>query len=276
MSKRIIFVTGSMGRGGAERVISLLSDYYVNQGWSVTIAMLLHNITDGYSLNPGVRVVDLSQQGMKAVLAIPFVARRLRKLIRNEKPDAVVSFMAQNTLICGMACVGLSVRLIASERIDPTMVHRNVIYRSILNRIYAKCERTILQTQRAWNYFPEAVRNNSIVIPNPIQVTCCASNQPKKRIVTAGRYVTQKNHTMLVNAFHVFHKDHPNYVLDIYGDGPKRAEYEAQIEHLGLQACVSLKGSSTRLHEDIADAAMFVLSSDFEGLPTGSITRLHC
>lgn len=228
--------------------------------------MLLHNITDGYQLNPNVQIVNLSQKNMKAVLSIPFIAKRLRRLIKNDKPDAVVSFMAQNTLICGMACAGLNVRLIASERIDPAMVHRNFIYRSILNRIYAKCERTILQTQRAWNYFPDAVRKNSIIIPNPIQVSCYASGQSKKRIVTAGRYVDQKNHTMLINAFHAFYRNHPDYVLDIYGDGPKKVEYETQIACLGLQACVSLKGSSTRLHEDIADAAIFVLSSDFEGL----------
>lgn len=266
MNRKIIFVTGSMGRGGAERVISLLSDYYAKKGWSVTIAMLLHNITNGYQLNPNVRVIDLSKSGLSSAMAIPFVAQKLRKLIRTVHPDVVVSFMAQNTLICGLACAGTSVRMIASERIDPAMVHRNIVYRSILHRIYANCECTILQTKRAWNYFPESVKKNSVIIPNPIQVACCANEHWKKRIVTAGRLESQKNHAMLIDAFNAFHKDYPDYVLDIYGEGTKRADLEAQIKSLGLEACVKLCGSSARLHQDIADAAMFVLSSDFEGL----------
>lgn len=264
--KRIIFVTGSMGRGGAERVISLLSDYYANQGWSVTIAMLLHDITDGYRLNPNVQIVDLSQKNMKAALAIPFVAKRLRSLIQDGQPDAVVSFMAQNTLICGIACAGLSVRLIASERIDPAMVHRNALYRSILNRIYGNCARTILQTKRAWSYFPNWVQKNSVIIPNPTQVQCRATEQWEKRIVTAGRLEDQKNHAMLIDAFAAFHKECPDYVLDIYGEGSKRESLEDQIHGLKLEDCISLRGSSPKLHEDIANAAMFVLSSDFEGL----------
>jgi len=264
--KKIVFVTGAMGRGGAERVISLLSDYYANKGWAVSIAMLLHDITDGYAINPNVQIVDLSQKNMAAILAIPFVAGRLRKYVLQQQPDVVVSFMAQNTLICGLAWAGIKVRLIASERIDPSMVHRNRIYRAILNKIYSQCDRTILQTQRAWAYFPKSVRSNSVIIPNPIQVHSLAAQKWRKRVVTAGRLVDQKNYAMLIEAFHGFHSHYPDYCLDIYGEGPNRKSLENQIQKLGLADCVHLKGSSPKLHEDIADAAMFVLSSSFEGL----------
>lgn len=264
--KKIVFITGSMGRGGAERVISLLSDYYADKGWAVSIAMLLHDLTDGYAIHPDVQILDLSQKNMPAVIAIPFVAKRLRKYVLQQQPDVIVSFMAQNTLICGLACVGVKGRLIASERIDPSMVRRNRIYRAILNRIYAHCDRTILQTQRAWAYFPKSVQCNSIIIPNPIQVHSLAAKEWRKRIVTAGRLVHQKNHAMLIEAFHDFRDKYPDYCLDIYGEGPNRKSLENQILELGLADCVHLKGSSPKLHEDIADAAMFVLSSSFEGL----------
>lgn len=264
--KKIVFVTGAMGRGGAERVISLLSDYYANKGWAVSIAMLLHNITDGYAINPKVRIVDLSQKNIAAALAIPFVAKRLRKYILQQQPDVVVSFMAQNTLVCGLAWAGVKARLIASERIDPSMVHRNWIFRTALNIIYSQCDRTILQTQRVWAYFPKSVQRNSVVIPNPIQVHSLAAQRWKKRIVTAGRLADEKNHAMLIEAFRDFHDHYPDYCLDIYGEGPNRKSLEDQIQESGLAAHVHLKGSSSRLHEEIADAAMFVLSSSFEGL----------
>ena len=40
--KKITFVTGAMGRGGAERVISLLANRYCQMGWEVSILLLLH------------------------------------------------------------------------------------------------------------------------------------------------------------------------------------------------------------------------------------------
>ena len=49
--KTIVFVTGAMSRGGAERVISILSDHYANKGWNVEILMVLHNKIE-YEINP--------------------------------------------------------------------------------------------------------------------------------------------------------------------------------------------------------------------------------
>lgn len=266
MGNSIVFVTGAMCRGGAERVISILANDYVSRGWQVTIAMLLHHDTDGYYLDPKIRVADLSQPGVKAMIAIPIVAMRLRRLIKESQPEAVVSFMAQISVVSGLACSGLPVRLIASERIDPAMVHRGFLYRSVLYHFYAKCSCLILQTKRAWSFFPDRIRKNSVIIPNPIQVSDSVAEHWKKKIVTAGRLETQKNHAMLIRAFNDFHQDYPDYILEIFGDGTKGDELRKQIHILGLDDCVHLRGSSSTLHKDISDAAMFVLSSDYEGL----------
>lgn len=264
--KSILFVTGSMGRGGAERVISLLSKYYAENGWTVTIAMLLHSIADGYQLHRNVKIVDLSQKKMNATISIPFVASRLRRHIKQNRPDVIVSFMAQYTVICGIACAGLKVRLITSERIDPAMVHRNFIYRIALNRIYSKCERTVLQTKRAWAYFPESVQKNSTIIPNPISVNTYATEERKKRIVTAGRLEKQKNQAMLIDAFAKLYQQKSEYTLDIFGEGTLKNQLQAQIDQLGMTEHITLCGSVSNLHEQIADAEIFVLPSDFEGL----------
>ena len=58
--KHIVFVTGAMGGGGAERVISILSDFYIKKEWRVSIAMLLHNKIE-YTINPKVEILDFSK-----------------------------------------------------------------------------------------------------------------------------------------------------------------------------------------------------------------------
>lgn len=263
--KKITFVTGSMGRGGAERVISLLTKRYADLGYDVSILMLLHSNV-GYELDARIRVIDLSNDKIRAILDMPRLILAVRKFVKKEKPDAIVTFMAQNCLITGLACRGRKTRIIMSERIDPSAVKRGKFYEKVLFGIYANADVTVLQTERARNYFPEEVQQNSVIIPNPIDVKCIAAEEKRKRIVTAGRLTPQKNQKMLIEAFAAIHKSHPEYILDIYGDGPLQKELQAQIDALRISKYATLKGNASNIHEEISDAEIFVLSSDFEGL----------
>lgn len=266
LRKRILFVTGSMGRGGAERVISLLSDYYVNKGYKVDILLLLHSNASGYRLNPNVGIIDISNDTRKALLDIPRLIIVTRKILRKVNPDTIVCFMAQNILITGLANLGLHYKLIVSERIDPAAVKRNFLFKLILNRIYATCDKTIFQTKRARSYFPKKVQANSVIIPNPVSVECFAKDTPVPKIVTAGRLTEQKNQALLINAFFNIVKVHPEFELYIYGVGPQKEALESLINNLGLNETVRLMGNSDHLHKDISDASLFVLPSNFEGL----------
>jgi len=263
--KQIFFVTGAMGRGGAERVISLLSHHYVQLGWHVSIVMLLHNKVE-YALDPEVEILDFSNDKVKALLDMPRLIGKLRELVKTRKPNAVVAFMAQNCLIAGLACRGLKTRLIQSERIDPSAVGRGKFYQAVLNDVYAKGTVTVLQTVRAKNYFPKKVQDNAVIIPNPIAVKTAAADQRKHRIVTAGRLTHQKNHKMLISAFAKIHKTYPEYTLDIYGEGPLQETLQQHINEHGLESVVVLRGNVPNIHEQIADAEIFALPSNFEGL----------
>ena len=263
--KKIVFFTGSMGRGGAERVISILSEYFVCQNWDVTIVMLLHNRADGYALNDKVKVKTFFPENSGMVKKIICDIRNIRSYIKKIKPDVLVFFMAQNTLVSGIACAGLGIRYIASERIDPAMVKRNFIYKKILNSLYRRADKVIFQTERAKNYFNKKIQNNSVIIGNPISVDFEATRTLKK-IVSAGRFTKQKNQKMLIDAFSMVVKKHPEYVLEIYGEGKERQNLEKQIHELGLENYVFLPGNKKNLHECIKDAEIFVLPSNFEGL----------
>ena len=263
MSKKIVFFTGAMGRGGAERVISILSNYYANLGWEVKIGMLLHSNIE-YDLNPKVEVVNLSSSlGIK--LGFLQTVGNVRRFVNKENPNVIVSFMAQICLIAGLALKKGCARLIMSERIDPSQVGRGFFFRKLLDRTYKKADVFVVQTERAKNYFCKEIQDISVIIANPIKVYA-HTNLSSKRIVTAGRLTTQKNHKMLISAFSKIKKIHPEYTLTIYGEGPLRRELEEQVSSLGLEDSVSLPGNVPDLHHQISDAEIFVLPSDFEGL----------
>ena len=81
-----------------------------------------------------------------------------------------------------------------------------------------------------------------------------------------GRLEPQKNRRLLIEAFSDVYKKYPEYTLDIYGEGSQENELKQLILELGLNNSVVLHGNVNDVHRQIADAEMFVLSSDYEGL----------
>ena len=76
----------------------------------------------------------------------------------------------------------------------------------------------------------------------------------------------QKNRRLLIEAFSDIQKNHPEYTLHIYGEGSQENELKILIKELGINNAVTLHGNVSDVHRQIADAEMFVLSSDYEGL----------
>lgn len=68
--KHISFVIGGMTRGGAERVISILSNYYATEGWKVDIVMMLNNKVN-YELNPNINLIDMTLDKDSRVKSAP-------------------------------------------------------------------------------------------------------------------------------------------------------------------------------------------------------------
>ncbi|MBQ9810047.1 MAG: glycosyltransferase family 4 protein [Spirochaetales bacterium] len=270
--KNIMFMIPSMIRGGAERVVSILANDYASRGWKVSILMLLHSHI-GYDLDKSIDVIDISDDSKSVALMYPFLICRARRTVKTLKPDIIVSFMANTCLISGPACRKTKARFVVSERIDPTQDKRNIIVRSMLNSIYSHSDCCIMQTKRAFNYFPDKVKAKSVIIPNPVNVSTIAT-YGGKRIVASGRLDPQKNHMMLIKAFSSLHEEFDGWRLDIYGEGPERGNLENFIGKLGLDAFVSLKGNVPDLHQQMADADLYVLSSDFEGLSNALIEAM--
>lgn len=104
--------------------------------------------------------------------------------------------------------------------------------------------------------------NDSYSAPEPLRLT--TKDQRPKTILAAGRLHEQKGFDLLLQAWKPIEKNHPEWSLRIVGEGPKRAELEAQIKALGLERAV-LAGSTNNMENEYAAASLFVLSSRYEG-----------
>ena len=89
----------------------------------------------------------------------------------------------------------------------------------------------------------------------------------EKVVVAAGRLSPQKNVPLLLKAFAGFSRKYPEFRLRIFGEGELREELTALAVSLNIADKVEMPGRSTSLLEKMNSAAMFVLSSDYEGMP---------
>lgn len=270
--KKIIFISGSMTRGGAERVISILSNYFVNSGWNVSIITCLHHEIE-FDLDPRIQMIDISNPPRNQLADTPRMIFALKSIIKKEKPDIVLSFMVKISIITAIACRGLHVRLFMSERSDP-INSRTWVLRQIGEWAYSQATAVVLQTNQVKNCFHKKVQKKSIVIPNPVTVQAYASENKEKVIVTVGRLEKPKNYKMLINAFSLFYQTHPDYRLRFYGTGTLEKKLKNQVRNLGLTDAVDFMGNTMDVHLQIKNASLFVLSSDFEGLSNALIEAM--
>ncbi len=269
--KRIAFIIGSMKRGGAERVISILANDYANKGWKTDIIMLLFGDVD-YDLSPKIRLLDFSNKGTSRIKRLPYWFFSLRNYIKEYRPDVVLSFAARINIITMTSAFALGSNVIISERCDPRYDTRGNLARILSKLFYPKANKVIFQTEVEKEYYKGI--KNGIIIPNPINVSVYSSNNKEKKIVTAGRLDKQKNHRMLIQAFSYIAKDFPDYSLVIYGDGPLKDELLAQIRNVGLDNRVVIYDNIPDIHKKMSTSELFVMSSDFEGLSNSMLEAM--
>ena len=93
-------------------------------------------------------------------------------------------------------------------------------------------------------------------------------------IVTASRLNKQKNLGMLIEAFSKISSNHPEYTVEIFGRGEEEENLKRKAEKLSVADKVIFKGFSSNIYEDIRDCAIYVCSSDYEGISNALIEAL--
>lgn len=274
MTRRVTVFIGTMGNGGAQRVISLIAPKLAEKGLEVTV-LTISNDKPFYSIECPVRHVSIMDNTRtKNVLRNALYIRKYVKL----NCDVIVSFLAPFNMLMLVSTLGLKTPIIVADRNDPTRVPTNSVMRILRNILYKRALRIVAQTKRNENYFLNHRCKNVCTIYNPIdidnQLESAVERKKDELIVTAGRLVKQKNHIMLINSFKRFHDLYRNYKLIIYGEGEERENIEKTISGLNLNDCVFVPGSTSNLFERISCARLFVLTSDYEGMPNALIEAM--
>ncbi len=278
---RILFLIGSLRMGGAERVVSRLANYWAENGKEVCVATIREEDSDFYQLDHRVHRVAFNlgyyarrrhQYYLKYTRTIFATA----KVIRQFKPDVVISFVTGMNLRALAVKPFFSMPFIISERTNPDKQKINARFRQVRRLTYGYADKVVFVSKGVMNAYPWLPEQKKAVIYNPaISLPPAEANRSaEKSIVTLGRLHPVKGHDLLIQAFELIGDLHPDWSLRIFGEGDFRQQLEQQIEKSPLRGRIILEGFTRNPEMSLRSAGIFVLSSRHEGFPNALVEAM--
>ncbi len=284
---RLTLVISSLSSGGAERVMSIMANYWVVKEWEITLL----TFDDGteppfYDLDYRVCHIPLSIAGDSPNLFVS-IWQNLKRIqilqsaIAQSKPDAVISFVDQVNVLTLLATRSLNIPVVVSERVDPALYSIGRIWEQLRRWTYPLADRLIVQTQGALSYFSSGRKTRVCVIPNPVVLPIRGKDISDRLLVerslmAMGRLTQQKGFDLLLQAFARLKDHYPEWTLTILGEGKLRTELESLRDSLGLCDRVHLPGVVKNPYKALVQADIFVMPSRFEGFPNALCEAMAC
>lgn len=286
-----VFLPDLVG-AGAQRVMLNLAKGMAERGHAIDLVLAKAHGPYMADVPDAIRVVDCGAPRLMA--SVPALARYLRR----EQPLAMLSGPVNANIVSIWAkkMAFSQTRIVVTEHntlsVDiehaPNWRHRqlprlvNGFYR-MADNIVAVSNGVADDLAAGTNVQRERIRTiyNPVITPDvkakvqaPLDHPWFKPGEPPV-ILGVGRLTKQKNFTLLVRAFARVRKTHPARLL-ILGEGEERPALEALVRTLGVEADVSLHGFADNPYAFMSHAALFTLSSSWEGLPTVLIEAIYC
>jgi len=273
---KIMCVISTMQAGGAERVMAWLCRSLSLLGHGITLICLdKGDQPPAYALPDSVKVIymdvlESSNTVLAAIRANFFRVYKIRSVIRNDNPDAIISFMHETNVIVLLSNIGTGIPAIVSEHTTP--VRRTKLFWSVARSIvYLLADRITVLSEYFKAHYVRWLQYKIVVIPNPVIPVAASeigvTSTERKRILAVGRLVELKGFDVLIHAFTEVASLYPEWDVVILGAGPEFEKLNNLIEELGLLGRITLVGYVEDVVSFYRACDIFVLSSRIEGFP---------
>lgn len=263
---KILFVVRSVDIGGAAKQLAMTANALVEKGHEVIVFSYCWNKPNSLFSNQ-VRYIPSPDYGKMGeyLKAIPSI----RKVVKEEKPSVVISWRANAGCFVRLATLGLNCKVIYSERTDPYMETSALL--KFATWVCGFSDGGVFQTEKARDYYPRLV-SKATVIPNPFDSKDLPEivpiNERRKEIACVCRFfMVQKRQDVMLEAFQMILQKLPDYKLVFYGDGTDWEKVKHMAKEMEISDSVVFKGAVNDVIHYVKNSRLFVLSSDYEGIP---------
>lgn len=289
--KRVAFFMPTLGGGGAERVTIALARGMADRGYQVSLVVAVAAGSLAHEVPENVALVDL--QAGRVVAAIWPLARWLRA----HRPDALVATQGHANIAAFIArrLAGVKGRLLVREVSTPSMNLRHLRgargwgWRWLLRYVYRRADVVVAVSQGVGDDLQAYLGcplPNLRVIYNPVLTPAVYEKARESLdhpwfqegvgvpvVLAVGRLTKAKNYPLLLRAFAQLRERCAARLL-ILGEGEERSALEQLVHELGLGEFVAMPGFDANPFRYMARSALYVMSSDWEGLPGSLIQAL--
>jgi len=288
----ILLFLPSLAGGGAERVMVTLANGFAHRGHAVDLVLARAEGPYLAEVGKAVRVVDLG--AARVLAALPGLVRHLK----TTRPRVLFATQSHANLVAIWArrLAAVHARLIvreantASQSAGHAPTLRGRLMPLLMRRFYPWADMVVAPSVGVRD---DLLRNFRIprprvrVLANPVVSAgmLAQAEAPLAHpwfasgespvVVAVGRLTRQKDFATLIRAVAMASRQHPMRLL-ILGEGEERAALEELARSLGIAEQVALPGFVDNPFQYLRRAALFVLSSAWEGLPNALIQAMAC
>lgn len=300
---KIVYVYDAIARiGGVERILvdkmNYLAEVYGYEVYLITAAQGNHPFS--FPLSDKVKHIDINARfhvqyqykfpkrlWMKWKLDCDF-KHRLQEQIGLIDPDIVIGTTYYKAdVICRLKCRAKKViesHCVKSHTGSKDGIKRNVFIQSIHDFLLKRQNRIIelksdvivsltYKDCKKWNKDEE----QKFVIPNFIkEIHTPASNCTIHRVISAGRLTYEKGVDRLIKSWQQVYEKHPEWKLDIYGEGPERINLMHLIQSLKLSKVITIHPFTKNIIQEYINSSIYVLPSNYEGFGLVLIEAMAC
>ena len=270
---KYVFITRTLTGGGAERFVATFASFMAEQGYDIYV-LTYEQSEKEYPLSRSVKryVMPYVEDSAKGKILRIW---RMFQVLREIDPDVLIPFIDTVVLCTFCANMLLGKKFVYTVRNSPWHVAD-----SWLSGIMAKtADGIMLQNREQAEFFPESYLERSYIVPNPVagKFRLCRKEQYTKqltKICSLGRLHPQKNFPLLISAVEALRIRHPGISLQIYGEGEERNRLEDLIARKNLSDVCQLMGRTSDVEAVLNETDLFVMSSDYEGMPNALIEAM--
>ncbi|MCL2704807.1 MAG: glycosyltransferase family 4 protein [Spirochaetaceae bacterium] len=271
--KILIIIPNITRSAGTERAVCNLANILSkSEKYQLTILSIKSaNGNPYYQINNKVKIIHCAVSVKNKLLKRIQEYRKVKNICDSGKFDiAIGTYSAINTQLPFIRSIK---KKIAAEHINydyapffPKIVRR--IFYSLLDAV------VLLTTADAVNY---KFHKNVVVIPNSLSfIPKKQSLLENKTILSIGRLAYQKGFDRLIAAIALIKEKCLDWQVRIIGNGEDKDKLKKQIENCGLKEIISIIPPTDKIEEEYYNAAIYVMSSRYEGLPMVLIEAKSC
>lgn len=272
---RVIFVIDHLEYGGAQKMLTFVANHLDKERYVVAIYLKNGKSKKFYHINENVEIIYGKKRKTRYI-------RRFQEIIdlisglKRYKPEIIISFLNVPNFISSISGFLCRVPVIISERGDPG---RNAtLVDKAIRHIECISNGAVFQTDGARRQYPKVLAKKGTIIPNPVVKSTQKNyifNPNYKKIAFVARFeMIQKRQDIMLYAFSEVVSRYPDIKLYFYGDGPDETKCKNMAHELNISNNIEFCGRVERPIDQMLDAYMFVLTSDYEGIPNSLIEAM--